>query len=99
MTDIKDPPFLDAYKIHQGPAPELLPAGSRREWMDNMRDRVAYRCLPMTMANATGWDILCPFTIDAEWNGGPLNEDLTLSSPDFKGLLDHVVTSLSLIHI
>ena len=93
MTDKTVPPFLDAYKIHAGEAPALVPAGARREWMDNMPSRVAYRCLPMTMANSTGWDICCPFTIDAEWNGGPRNEDLTLTSPDYDRGLDHVVTS------
>jgi len=73
--------FLDCYQM-QIPAPEIVPGQSRRAWMDESPDRFAYRCLPLTMANSTGWDILCPFDIDAEWNGGPLAEDLKLSSPD-----------------
>jgi hypothetical protein len=28
--------------------------------MDAFSDRHPYRCLPMTMANTTGWEILCP---------------------------------------
>jgi hypothetical protein len=38
--------------------------------MDNTSKHFAYRCTPMVIANASGWEILCPFNIDAEWNGG-----------------------------
>ena len=80
MTD-ETAPFLDAYAIHDV-APEFVPARSRRDWMDHFTDRQPYRCLPLTMANATGWELLCPFDIDIEWNGGPNNEDVTITSPD-----------------
>ena len=74
--------FLDAYKIHDGFAPEFLPARSRRPWMDDTIDRVPYRCLPMTIANATGWELNCPFTIDISWDGGAAKEAIKISSPD-----------------
>jgi len=80
MTD-DSAPFLDAYAIHDV-APEFVPARSRRDWMDHFTDRQPYRCLPLTMANATGWELLCPFDVDIEWNGGPNNEDVTITSPD-----------------
>ena len=65
MTDTYDsaPPFLDAYMIHDS-APDFVPGHSRREWMDVFQDRHPYRCLPLTMANSTGWDLLCPYTVD-----------------------------------
>lgn len=80
MTD-KTAPFLDAFAIHDV-APDFVPARPRREWMDVFMDRQPYRCLPLTMANSTGWELLCPFDLDIEWNGGLANEDITLSSPD-----------------
>ncbi len=80
MTD-DTTPFLDAYAIHDV-APDFVPARSRREWMDVFMDRQPYRCLPLTMANSTGWELLCPFDLDIEWTGGDRNEDITLSSPD-----------------
>ena len=84
--------YLDAYKV-QDPAPPLMAARSNRDWMDKTIDRVPYRCLPMTMANATGWEVNCPFDIELEWNGGPRKEDIKITAPGVKTLLDHVVTS------
>ena len=64
---MNDMPFLDAY-VMQKPAPEIVAGNSQRKWMDNTNQRYAYRCLPLTMANTTGWEILCPYDIDLVWN-------------------------------
>ena len=48
--------------------PELAPGRPDRPWMDAFGGRTPYRCLPLTMANTTGWEILCPFGFTAEWN-------------------------------
>lgn len=69
---------LECYKIHDT-APEIVPGRSDRAWMDAFADRHPYRCLPLTMANSTGWEILCPMDLKIIWNGGPRNEDI-----DFK---------------
>ncbi len=71
---------LDCYKIHDV-APQIVPARSQRDWMDAFPDRHPYRCLPLTMANSTGWEILCPIEVRLSWNGGPAAEDLKLSTP------------------
>lgn len=34
-----------------------------------MPDRHAYKCLPMKIANSFGWQLLCPITFQATWNG------------------------------
>jgi len=74
-------PALDLFQM-QDPAPIFRPARARRQWMDRFVDRHPYRCLPLTMANSTGWELLCPFDVEIEWNGGPLAVDITISSPD-----------------
>lgn len=74
-------PTLDAFMIHES-APPFLPARASRDWMDDFTDRQPYRCLPLSMANSTGWELTCPFTIDIEWNGGPNNEDILITAPD-----------------
>jgi hypothetical protein len=55
--------------------------------MDAFHDRHAYRCLPLSMANTTGWEILCPMGFTAEWNGGLMINDISLKAdvphPDF----------------
>src|SRR5690349_21638148 len=46
--------------------------------MDEYPDRHPYRCLPMTIANAYGWEILSPVDFEAEWNGGPALTDIKI---------------------
>src|SRR5277367_801127 len=48
--------------------------------MEAFLDRHPYRCLPLTMANCSGWEILCPVGFTAEWNGGPSQSDITITA-------------------
>ena len=50
---------LIAYLI-DGHQMDIRPAPVEREWMDATGERFAYRCLPLNIANAHGWEILCP---------------------------------------
>ena len=40
-----------------------------RPWMSQSPQRFAYRCLPLTIANQTGWWILNPIGFTAVWRG------------------------------
>jgi hypothetical protein len=77
---------LECYATQPRP-PELVPGRPQRAWMDAFTDRHPYRCLPLSMANTTGWEILCPVGFTAEWNGGIQTTDITLRAdqahPDF----------------
>jgi hypothetical protein len=42
----------------------------------------AYRCLPLSIANAHGWEVRCPVTCEAEWNGGSDKDDLRVVLED-----------------
>jgi hypothetical protein len=42
-----------------------------REWMDETVYKFAYRCLPLTIANQTGWWIRNPVGFTATWRGFP----------------------------
>lgn len=79
---------LECYPMTPRP-PDIVPGRTPRDWMDAFPSRHPYRCLPMTMANSTGWEILCPMSFTAEWNGGPSQADITLTPdrphPDFAG--------------
>jgi hypothetical protein len=57
-------------------APKIVAARPEREWMDEFTNRHAYRCLPLTIANTHGWEVLCPVPIEIAWNGGPRREDV-----------------------
>jgi LPS sulfotransferase NodH len=61
---------LIAYPLTARP-PRLVKAARDREWMDATPVRFAYRCLPMVIANQSGWFILNRHKIAVTWNGGP----------------------------
>ena len=54
--------------------PFIRPAAPKRGWMDSTPDAFAYRCLPLTMANGHGWEILAPCGFEAQWDGGPTTD-------------------------
>ncbi len=71
---------LECFSVMPRP-PELAPGRPDRNWMDRFAQRHPYRCLPLTMANTSGWELLCPFSFTAEWNGGVNQADITIT-PD-----------------
>src|SRR5437016_3612793 len=66
---------LICYALHDF-APRLVAARPDRQWMDRFPDQHAYRCLPLSIANAHGWHVLCPAPVEIEWNGGPAVADI-----------------------
>jgi hypothetical protein len=68
---------LTAYNIN-GATTEIRPAPVQRDWMENTVARFAYRCLPLNIANAHGWEILCPAAFKASWNGKPETNAVTV---------------------
>jgi len=64
--------------LHPGWAPLVRPAPATRAWMDDTPESFAYRCLPLNIANAHGWEVLSPCAFDAVWNGEPGPEAVTI---------------------
>jgi hypothetical protein len=80
---------LDVYVI-DGETIDIRPAPATRQWMDETLQHFAYRCLPLNIANAHGWEILCPETIFATWNGGRKLSDITvMPASAAKDVLSH----------
>ena len=76
------------------PDPLLIrPALPTRAWMDRIPDNHAYRCLPLSIANAHGWEILSPCAFTVAWNGGIHARDLTFAVRDGYPNISHVVAS------
>lgn len=69
---------LIAYPISLEP-PAIRPAPSGRDWMDATPESYAYRCLPLTIANAHGWEILNPRGFTAGWYGGDPVKNLAVT--------------------
>ena len=70
-------PRLIAYRLDR-PPPQIRPASTRRDWMDDSPQGFAYRCLPLTIANGHGWEILGDSSFEAFWNGGQQPGDIGL---------------------
>jgi hypothetical protein len=67
--------------VYPGWEPKIRPGAARRDWMDGSPESFAYRCLPLTIANSHGWEILNPCACEVVWNGGPAAEDVVVT-PD-----------------
>src|SRR5438067_1840025 len=70
MSEDSTEPILTAYRVHPYPSMPIVPAPSLRKWMDQTADRFAYRCLPLLIANQSGWFIINTHRIRVIWNGG-----------------------------
>lgn len=62
--------------ILPGHTVQIRPAPVEREWMEDTNERFAYRCLPLNIANAHGWELLCPAPFKAHWTGGLGKDDV-----------------------
>lgn len=77
-------------------APPIRPAPSKRDWMDATPQSYAYRCLPLTIANSHGWEILNPAAFTASWNGRDDKTEMTVTyDPDAPVADDAVVKGMS----
>jgi len=84
------PPELTCYKLWPT-SPDLIPARPDRDWMDMTSERYAYRCIPLSIANASGWEISLPFAFEAAWYGGDDLSTIQFRSSDPR--VKHHVTS------
>lgn len=67
--------------VQPGWEPIIRPAELTRAWMDASPQGSAYRCLPLDIANAHGWEILTPVGFSAYWRGGDHPVDVIIQ-PD-----------------
>ena len=62
-------PELTAYALEADPDVALVPGPSARAWMEQTPQRYANRCLPLLIANQSGWLLLNPATVYLTWDG------------------------------
>lgn len=72
---------LDCYPLFKDP-PLIVPGASERDWMDQTPDRFAYRCTPLSIANASGWEIINPVGLTVTWNGSPGLDAIAVRADD-----------------
>jgi hypothetical protein len=62
-------PKLVAYQTHPRPLMPIVAGSVEREWMEDTAARFAYRCLPLLIANQSGWLVLNSHEIRVTWDG------------------------------
>ena len=78
---------LYAYEIYSQKDMPIETAPVERSWME-ARDRFAYRCLPLAIANQAGWFINNPTGFSATWNGGLKKQDTIIEFDDSRKSID-----------
>jgi Family of unknown function (DUF6065) len=76
--------YIKANYLYDNPACLIKNSEVKRTWMDQSSNRFAYRCLPLSIANQTSWDVICPSSIKAIWQG-----DKSVNGVDVQYLDDH----------
>jgi hypothetical protein len=71
---------------------KLIPAPAERVWMELTQNGWPNRCLPLRMANQSGWLILNDAAFDVKWNGKPGVDGLEFKPVD--GAKSHFATSM-----
>ena len=73
-------PELTCYQVDPR-APPLVPGRRERAWMDATNDHYAYRCLPLSTANTSGWELQSPLDFEVTWNGGQGIDAISARAP------------------
>jgi len=85
-----DAPKLIAYRLYNTRM-RIVPAHPPRQWMDDTSQGFAYRCLPLLIANQSGWFVYSNTVVDVSWNGGSLATDLEIETYGDAG--EHIAVS------
>ena len=56
-------------RTHPNP-PIIRQSRVKRDWMDATYNKHAYQCLPLTVANVNGWELLLEQDVVVQWDGG-----------------------------
>jgi hypothetical protein len=70
---------LIAYELVDGVEEALVRAPARRAWMDETASQFAYRCLPLVIANQSGWLLKSAVSFTAIWTGGKTLPDVRVA--------------------
>jgi hypothetical protein len=93
---------LTCYEISADPI-NIRPAQPERAWMDASNQGFAYRCLPLVIANAHGWEILSPASFEAEWNGSNALDAVKIapltSFGDYPPVMSHFGEGVLTFHV
>jgi hypothetical protein len=88
------PEEFAAYSYGTASEPDIVPAARAREWMVRTDASFANRCLPLLMANESGWWLRNRHAFTATWRGKPARGALEIVFDDGEAPADRQPTSL-----
>jgi hypothetical protein len=69
----------------------VVPLTAKRSWMNKTKEKFAYKCLPLTVANQYGYAVLSPADFTIDWWGGSderdVNFQVTSDNPEIENHL------------
>lgn len=80
---------------------KIVPLRLKREWMTNSKEKFAYKCLPLNIANQYGWAVLAPVDFSVVWWGGTDADDVevVINEPGFdNSILSYFGESVFTVH-
>ena len=79
----------------------IHPAPASRAWMDETPSSFANRCLPLSIANSHGWEVLSACTFQAEWDGRATMDAVSIKSEAPRNLvpISHFGSGILTFHI
>ena len=73
---------LEAYTYRNEPTVRIIPASTHRQWMLDTPFSFANRCLPLHVANQSGWALLNSRKVELVWDGRPEPDGIEITYPD-----------------
>lgn len=77
----------------------IVPAPQARQWIDETPNRFARRCLPLLIANQSGWVLLNPLDFWAEWDGNQYKGDIKIYSKHSPPVSSHFGSGILTWHV
>lgn len=91
--DVEDAELTAFFAGREPPQVEIVAADRRRDWIESMPQRWANRCLPLLIANESGWILRNPVAFTASWSGSAHPDGITISFDDVPRSLLRLVHS------
>jgi hypothetical protein len=65
------------YRLREeSPVFPIVPLSAKRKWMTQTKEKFAYKCLPLTIANQYGYAVLSPADFTVAWSGESSKESV-----------------------
>ena len=85
-------------KTHQN-APLIQQSRIKRDWMDATYNKHAYQCLPMTVANVYGWEVVLEEDLVVQWDGGNTPPNILSGEITSSGRVQAISSIIGMISI